>query len=206
MTSRVVFGIQGRGTLVAAKFEDRNGNGDQNPGEGPLDGVTMNYTGSLSSGAGLTAGGLVTWPDVPAGEYTVSEVVPVSARATTPTSATVVLAPGQVVTTTFGNQLLGTLVARVFEDANQNGIWDPGESPLTGVTVTWGNEYGASTFAVTPASGIVTWTNQPSGAYTVTQAVLLNYEATTPITRTRCRFWSTTPQSLILASARAPVV
>jgi hypothetical protein len=32
--------------LVAAKFEDRNGNGVQDPGEGPLDGVTMSYAGA----------------------------------------------------------------------------------------------------------------------------------------------------------------
>ena len=183
VTSRVDYGIQGRGTLVAAKFEDRNGNGLQDTGEGALDGVTMTYTGTLSGGAGQTAAGLVVWADVPVGQYAVSEIVPASARATTPTSATVVLNPGQVATTTFGNLLLGNLVARVFEDENQNGIWDPGEVPLAGVTVTWGSEYGASATGITPPSGIVTWTGQPIGLYTVTQTVLVNYAATTPLSR-----------------------
>ncbi len=184
VTSRVIFGIQGRGVLVAAKFEDRNGNGVQDAGEGPLDGVTMNYTGTLGSGAGVTADGHVTWSDVAAGDYVVSEVAPPSARATTPTSATVTLAPGGVVTTTFGNQLLGSLVAHVFEDANANGVWDVGEPPLAGVTVTWTNEFGGSAVGVTPASGILTWTAQPVGGYSVVQGVLPNYVATTPITRT----------------------
>jgi YVTN family beta-propeller protein len=184
VTSRVVFGIQGRGVLVAAKFEDRNGNGVQDPGEGPLDGVTMTYAGALGDGAGVTAGGRVVWTNVAAGSYVVGEVVPVSARATTPTSATVTLAPGGVVTTTFGNQLLGNLVARVFEDANDNGAWEVGEPPLAGVTVTWTNEFGGSAVGVTPASGILTWTAQPVGGYTVVQGVLPNYVATTPVTRT----------------------
>lgn len=57
VTSQVRYGIQGLGALVAFKFEDRNGNGVQNAGEPPLDGVTINFTGVLTSGAGSTANG-----------------------------------------------------------------------------------------------------------------------------------------------------
>ena len=134
VTSQVRYGIQGLGTLVALKFEDRNGNGVRDAGEPTLDGVTMNYTGVLSGGTGTTAGGVVVWPDIPEGQYTVSEIVPVSARATTSTTVPVTLGAGQTVTATFGNQLLGTLRVRVFDDVNGNGIWDTGEAPLPGVT------------------------------------------------------------------------
>ncbi len=55
----------------------------------------------------------------------------------------------------FGIQGRGTLVARVFEDLDGNGVWDAGEPPLGGVPVDWLNEFGESDFDVTDATGII---------------------------------------------------
>lgn len=81
----------------------------------------------------------------------------------TSTTVDVVVSAGQTVTATFGNQLLGTLVARIFEDVNANGVWDTGEAPLPGVTVAWVNEFGATSSVATPAGGILTWPGLPAG-------------------------------------------
>ncbi|MCB0042013.1 MAG: hypothetical protein KDE23_20155, partial [Caldilinea sp.] len=192
VTSQVRYGIQGLGTLVALKFEDRNGNGVRDAGEPTLDGVTMNYTGVLSAGTGTTAGGVVIWPNIPEGQYSVSEVVPASARATTSTTVPVTLGAGQTVTATFGNQLLGTLRVRVFDDVNGNGFWETGEAPLPGVTVSWVNEFGATGSAVTTGTGILTWAGQPAGTYTVTQTLLPGRVSTTTQTQVAVVPWNAT--------------
>ena len=190
VTSPARYGIQGIGTLVALKFEDRNGNGVRDAGEPTLDGVTMTYTGVLSGGSDITVGGVVRWPNIPAGEYIVSEVMPASVRATTPTTTPVALGPAQMVTATFGNQLLGSLIARVFDDGNGNGVWDAGETPLPDVTVSWVNEFGDTASAVTSATGILTWTEQPIGAYTVTQTLLPRHVSTTGQTQGAAVPWN----------------
>lgn len=192
VTSQIRYGIQGIGTLVALKFEDRNGNGARDSGELALDGINMIYTGALSSGTGATVGGMVVWPHLPAGQYAVSEIVPVSVRATTSTTLPVAFQAGQTVTATFGNQMLGTLLVRVFDDKNGNGLWDVDDAALPGATISWINEWGMTDSAVVTGTGVLTWAGQPAGAYTVTQTLLPGHVSTTAQTQSGVVSWNTT--------------
>lgn len=170
-TTRVSFGIQGQGALVAYKFEDRNRNGVKDTSEGPLQGITMNYVGPQgATGTGQTSAlGKVVWTDRPAGRYTVSEVLPPYFLNTTPISQVVTVQTGQVVTATFGNVLLGNLRACKFNDANGNGTRDPGEPGVPGITVNYLGELGATGTGVTGADGCYTWQQVSRGRYVVSE-------------------------------------
>ena len=130
----------------------------------------MNYTGVLSAGTGTTAGGVVIWPNI-RGQYSVSEVVPASARHHLDHRARDARRRpdrhGDLWQPTAGH----AACAR-FDDVNGNGFWETGEAPLPGVTVSWVNEFGATDTTVTTGTGILTWAGQPAGTYTVTQTLL----------------------------------
>lgn len=180
-TTRVSFGIQGQGALVAYKFEDRNRNGVQDAGEGPLQGITMNYAGPQgATGTGqTTALGKVVWLDRPAGRYVVSEVLPPYFLNTTPISQAVTVQAGQVVTATFGNVLLGNLRVCKFNDANGNGTRDPGEPGVAGITVNYLGELGATGTGITGADGCFTWQQVSRGRYVVSEVTPPNCQVTT---------------------------
>lgn len=186
ITSTVSFGIQPQGTLVACKFEDRDGDGQQDSGEGPVSGILVSYLNGFGARAtGITgADGCYTWRQAPAALYAVNEEVVAGCRVTTtPYPPQVTVTRGQTTTVSLGNRCFGALIAHVFEDGDDDGLWDADEAPLGGVIVSWDNEYGANDFDVTDASGIISWTSQPVGVYTATAAVLPGYAATTPATQ-----------------------
>lgn len=180
-TTRVSFGIQGLGELRAFKFEDHDRNGVRDPGEGPLAGVGMAFTGPQGLvGAGVTgAQGLVGWSDLPVGSYTVTETLPPFAINTTPLAQVVAVQAGQVVTATFGNVLVGDLRACKFNDANGNGQRDPGEPGVAGISMTYLSEHGASGSGVTGADGCVLWRQVGRGLYAVAELTPPNCQVTT---------------------------
>jgi DNA-binding beta-propeller fold protein YncE len=187
VTTTVTFGIQGRGSLVGCKYEDRNGNGQPDAGEPAVGGVQMAYQGPLdNTGSAKTdANGCVVWSNLLIGNYIVLEQAPSGCTVTTdPYPATAAVTAGSAITTTIGNRCFGALRARVFEDSDGDGAWGTLEAPLAGVTVAWTNEYGDNASALTPPTGTLTWADQPAGIYTVTQTILPGYQATTPSTRT----------------------
>lgn len=187
ITSLVEFGIQGQGGLIACKFNDRNGNGAQDVGEGPMAGVALSWLNDLGGTGSSVTGqdGCVAWQDLPAATYAVTETPPPGCMPTTePYPPQVILPPGQSRFVDIGNRCFGALEARTFEDLDDNGTWDPGEAPLGGVAVSWSNEYGEGDSDVTDATGILTWPSEPEGAYTVTASILPGFAPTTPSTQT----------------------
>ncbi len=174
-------------TLTACKFNDRNGDGAQGGDEGPMAGVQLAYLNDLGdSDSGVTGSdGCVTWINPPAATYAVTETFPLACLPTTdPYPPQVTLADGQSAQVEIGNRCFGALLARTFEDLNDNGTWDPDEAPLGGVAVAWSNEYGESDSDVSDATGILSWPIMPEGAYTVTASTLPGYAPTTPTTQT----------------------
>lgn len=177
-------------------WEDLNGDGIQDPGEPGIDGVTVNLEGDID-GDGLPDvfrsiatqfGGQYFFGDdllLPTGTYTVS-VDPTTLPAelviqtfdldgvATPNTATGFLGPPNTFRTDFDfgyqrenvdNAALGN---RVWLDDNGNGVQDPGEDGINGVTLTLrdsgGNVVGTR---VTSGDGNYAFTDLPADTYTV---------------------------------------
>lgn len=196
------FGIRQRpGTIGDLVFNDLNGNGTQDPGETGIAGATV----TLRDSAGTVLGTLVTdangnyqFTNVPPGNnYTVTVTPPAGFSNTTPLVQTIAtLNPGQdVPTADFGfRQLPGTIGDFVFNDVNNNGVQDPGETTgISGVTLTLRNQAGTVVATTTTnASGNYQFPNVTPGNYTVTATPPPGSRVTTP-----------TPISVTLGSGQA---
>ncbi len=186
----VDFGIrQSPGAIGDTVFNDLNGNGTQDPGEVGIAGATV----TLRDSAGAVVGTLVTdangnyqFTNVPPGNnYTVTVTPPAGFSNTTPLVQTIAtLNPGQnVPTADFGfRQLPGTIGDFVFNDVNNNGVQDPGETTgAAGITLTLRNQAGAVVATTTTnAAGNYQFTNVTPGSYTITAAAPVGSTITTP--------------------------
>lgn len=148
-------GAAAAGSAAGTVFEDRNGDGTQQGGEGgvagwvvfadaDLDGELDNPEGagrcsaaasepcaSSAPGGGFALAGLA------AGPHRLAVVVPPTWRATSPVAVDIVLFDEQAVEDdlVFGVLRLGAVDGTVFADANGNAARDGGEPPLSGWTV-----------------------------------------------------------------------
>jgi hypothetical protein len=119
------------GTVTGTLFNDLNGNGTQDSGEGGIPGqvvfIDLNNNGKLDSGepfALTDSSGVYTINNVPAGNVRVSETVPSGFRVDAPDSGshTVTLNAGQTLSKLdFANTQLALISGTVFVDANSNG-------------------------------------------------------------------------------------
>jgi len=123
------------GTLQLIKFEDVNGNGSRDAGEPGVPGWTFRLTNPQGNGsvAATGADGSITIPSVPAGLWTVTEVIDPLWAAITPVSGQVNVPAGGVGTFTAGNVRPAPISGVVFMDTNRNGIRDAGEVGRAGV-------------------------------------------------------------------------
>ena len=123
------------GTLQLIKFEDVNGNGSRDAGEPGVPGWVFHLTNPQgnASVASTGADGSITIPSVPAGLWTVTEVVDPLWAAITPVSGQVAVPAGGTGTFTAGNVRPAPISGVVFIDANRNGIRDAGEVGRSGV-------------------------------------------------------------------------
>ncbi|PSB17060.1 hypothetical protein C7B65_19810 [Phormidesmis priestleyi ULC007] len=186
----VDFGIrQTPGAIGDTVFNDLNGNGIQDPGETGVAGATLtlrNSAGTVLATLVTDANGNYQFTNVPPGNnYTVTVTPPSGFSNTTPLVQTIAtLNPGQnVPTVDFGlRQLPGTIGDFVFNDANNNGTQDPGETAgIAGVTLTLRNQAGAVVATTTTnAGGTYQFTNVTPGNYTVTATAPAGSRVTTP--------------------------
>jgi uncharacterized repeat protein (TIGR01451 family) len=158
------------GTVTGVVFEDTNGDGDQDPGEPGLPGVTVMITDSqgVMTTTVTIAGGFYTFTNVPSGTAIVDVVnstLPAGYVDTTnvdPSSVTV--NPGVVNNAgKDGYQPRGDVTGVVFEDTNGNQIQDPGEPGLPGVTVLITDSQNVTRTVLTGPTGVYTATGVPSG-------------------------------------------
>jgi len=136
-----------KGSIAGVKFEDLDLDGQQDPGENGVGGITINLHGPGGLLATTTAAdGSFGFSNLDPGAYTVEEIVPRNRFATTPTSVQVTVACNQVTEVSFGNAPIPTdipdpednlalIVAIKFADLNGNGDWDRGEFGVNGVTI-----------------------------------------------------------------------
>ncbi len=125
------------GAVVGTAYIDLNGNQTQDANELGLAGVSIElrsatYVDSTTTAADGTYEflGLFT-PDT----YTVHVVIPDGYASTTPGEVEVSLDVNQSVTVNFGFQEAAIITGVIFNDANRNGIQDPDEPGVPGVTV-----------------------------------------------------------------------
>ena len=146
------FGYQPLGSIGDTVWQDNNGNGVQDPGEPGIPGVTVDLnqpgpdgvcgTGDdVSIGSDVTdANGNYLFTGLGEGVYCADPdetTVPDGLELTTDNDPeTVDLGPGEnFLDADFGYQPLGSIGDTVWQDNNGNGVQDPGEPGIPGVTV-----------------------------------------------------------------------
>jgi hypothetical protein len=127
------------GRITGGKFEDVNGNGVRDPGDGPLAGFTFNLldgSGNLLRTVQSDLNGNWSFLSLAAGTYQVVEVPTVGYTQTTPNPAPFVLTSTTQLDNAyqFGNFRNFVINGFKFNDLNGNGLQDSGEPALRGFT------------------------------------------------------------------------
>ena len=179
-------------------YVDTNNNGVKDSGEAGISGVTVNLTGTDDLGHNVSqtqvtaADGSYAFTGLRPGVYALNEVQPAnyldgkdtigSQGGTTANDqfSNITLASGVSGTNNnFGELNPASLGGFVYVDANNNGIKEPGEAAIAGVTVslTGTNDLGnaVSQTQVTAADGSYNFTNLRPGVYTLTETQPANF-------------------------------
>jgi uncharacterized repeat protein (TIGR01451 family) len=158
--------------ITGTIFVDTNGNGQLNPGEPPLTGVSVVITDSqgVTRSVPVDTNGNYT-ATLPPGPFTTTvnpATVPPGYVLTSNNSTQTGTAVPDTTTPTnpVGYQPRGDVTGIVFLDTNGNGTPDPGEG-LPNVQVVITDAFGAPVIVTTTASGQYTATGVPSGTATV---------------------------------------
>jgi hypothetical protein len=182
------------GTVTGTLFDDLNGNGTMDAGEGGLPNqvvfIDENNDGKFDPGdpfALTDASGAYTITNVPAGNIVVRESVPIGFRVDAPAAGayTQTLSPGQTLAgLNFANTQLALISGTVFLDSNGNGTRDPSEpgQPNQIVYLDVSNTGVLTTndpTAVTDATGAFAFTVFP-GTYVVRLVPSSDVTLTTP--------------------------
>lgn len=186
----VVFDVADQlGSIQLVKFEDVNGNGVRDAGEPGVPGWSFRLTNPQGNGSVVSTGadGTITVPSVPAGVWTVTEVVDPLWAAITPVTGQVTVPANGLGTFTAGNVRPAPISGVVYIDTNRNGIRDAGEVGRAGVRLDLaGTRPGSVTVAArnvtSGADGSYSFPGLLPGSYTVSVAVPGGLTITTPRT------------------------
>ncbi|WP_238388561.1 MSCRAMM family protein [Roseimaritima ulvae] len=181
------------GQISGSKFDDTNGDGVRDTGEPGLADVTIQLTPLDPTGTvqqvTTDADGNYLFADLPAGSYTVAEVVPTGSTITLPTDNQydVVLEQDSSAADglDFGNFSTVTLSGLKFEDLDGDGVQDADEAGLAGVTIRLNtnsdDDSSNDRTAVTDANGEYTFSDVGPGTHTLSEVIPANYQPTTPL-------------------------
>ncbi|MBM4050803.1 MAG: hypothetical protein FJ279_37380, partial [Planctomycetes bacterium] len=183
--------------IEGLKWEDLDADGVRDAGEAGLAGWTVyldqNNNGSMDPGevsAVTDANGAYAFADLQAGSYVVREAEQAQWLRTAPPSGsyTITLTSGQTVANVdFGNVPLATIEGRKWNDADFDGVWDTGESPLEGWTIylDMNGDSALNTpepWAVTDHDGRYALTSLLPGDYRVGEVLQSGWTQTAPAT------------------------
>ncbi|MFO0807861.1 MAG: SdrD B-like domain-containing protein [Gemmataceae bacterium] len=184
------------GTLSGHVYFDANCNCVFDTGDQPMAGVTVrlkNAAGQVIATTTTNAQGLYQFTNLTAGNYTVEEVQPTTFNGQTlvdgcekagtgggsvavndTISGIAIVAGSSAINNDFYECPTppnpGTLSGHVYFDANCNCVFDTGDQPMAGVTITLRNAAGAVVgTTTTDASGFYQFTNLAAGNYTVAE-------------------------------------
>ena len=174
------FGDQQANTVSGRVFNDTNGDGIQGAGENGMQGVLI----TLASPAVETTTdffGAYSFAGVAPGAYTVKVTPPWGFVSTTSNEVSISVAADGVAAVSFGQQPAGTVSGRVFKDTNGDGVLDPGETGIGGVTVDLRDGAGSLVDTVaTVGDGTYVFTEVAAGSYTVEETDPEGFASTTP--------------------------
>ena len=186
--------------VSGTKFEDRDGDGEQDSGETGLVGVEIRVEGEhgpLLRGLTLADGSFEVCGLHHGGSFRVTEQVPFGYRQTAPhderfSRRLIAQGNGYFVLScnddfdglNFGNQLIPNAIGGIkFEDLDADGIRDPGEPGLAGFTITLTSTAAggpAPRTAVTDANGNFLFTSVTPGSYTLSETLRQGFSLTVP--------------------------
>ena len=177
-------------SIYGTVFDDSNSSGEQDPGEPGLPGVVISVT--VGGGTGVLTTTTKSYGQYSygfevdeAGLHTITEQDPAKPgyHSTTPDEITLEIVLGQSYHVSFGDTLngdLSTITGIVYADQDGNGIQDPSELGLDGVTVSLSDGMSASTGSY----GQYTFPIDAIGHVEVTETDPDGYHSTTPNTVT----------------------
>jgi hypothetical protein len=181
VTFSQIEGIANWSTITGAVYNDVNGNGTRASGENGIAGVAVELRTPADVVLATTttaSDGTYSFAQVITGTYKVRIVVPTGQTQTSANPANIV-APDQgttIANITFGTFDLVDLSGTVFHDADGDGVFDSGESGVSGRTVyidTNGNGVleGGEVSTTTASNGSYTFTAVGPGTYKIRQAL-----------------------------------
>ncbi|MCW5849558.1 MAG: hypothetical protein KIT87_05720 [Anaerolineae bacterium] len=181
------FGLLQVGALSGTVFNDLNGNGVQEPSEPGIGGVTvdlLNPNTLAVIGTTTTAGdGRYGFNGLTPGSYLVRETDPAGFSSTTPNQVAAFVPVNGAATVDFGDRAIGTISGVSFYDWNANGVQDPGETGIGGVTIQLVDPNTSTILATTTTAvsdGSYLFTNLAAGSYQVRETDPLGFTSTTP--------------------------
>jgi hypothetical protein len=187
--------LAGDASISGNIFNDVNGNGVQDSGEGSLSGWTVfidfNNTGTFASNDVSTvtnSSGNFTLSDLPGGTFTVDQEVQTNWRQTVPASGghTVSVTYEQTVANeNFADQQEGSISGQMFNDLNGDGVREISEPVLSGWTVyiDTNNDGSYDTGDVQQTSGsngVYSFLNLTAGTYVIRQTTPSGWRRTVP--------------------------
>ena len=186
----VDYGIVGNASLVGVVFDDRDGDGVQDPGEPGIPGVEVSVVWNGPNGPVtliVTTANDGSWelPNLPSGDYDVTidvSTLPDGDVATTPISVSVVVPPGGSASVEHGATAGASVGDRIWNDTDRDGVQDVGEAGIPGVRVT-----------LTDADGdlVATTTTDSTGSYSFDDLVPGSYTVTVDLTTVPAGFTQT---------------
>ncbi len=175
------------GGVTGVVFEDLDRDGVLDAGEPGLGGVAVvvrDGGGNVVATRTTAADGSFVANNLPAGAYTVEEVQPAGFTSSTPDTASVTVSPGGLARQDFGEVRgagTGGVAGVVFVDQDRDGLRDPGEGGLGGVSLTVLSGNGTVVGVVSTApSGAFFLGGLPPGVYTLVETQPAGFGSSTP--------------------------
>jgi hypothetical protein len=184
--------------ISGTAFNDANGNGVRDTGEGGLPGVPIkveNATGLVLTGLTSADGSFQICGLASGEDFKVTSPVPLGFNQTGPLGGVIAqrlfakdfayiiqVCTNNVPNLLFPNQPIpGSIGGLKFQDTNANGARDPGEPPLAGVTIRLTPSAGGSAqTTVTAADGSFLFTSLSAGTYLLSENVPFGFTQTVP--------------------------